>query len=304
LVGISRSSARYTPRPQDDASLAERLKELSRQRKRYGYRRAWVTLRREGKRINHKRVYRVWRAEGLSRKRPTRKRRGRPVQSVPCTATHPDHVWTYDFIHDACLQGRALKLLTVVDEFTRECVWIEVGRSIRAEKVQQVLEELFAQRGAPQFLRSDNGPEFVARRLRAWLSHTGAQTLYIEPGRPWQNAYGESFHSRLRDECLNLEVFAGRPEAQVVLELWRRDYNEQRPHSSLGYLTPVEFRAQWEADHGHGERPGLPPSGLPEGDRTKGQSIALPPSVQPPAAALGLLPSRALSSGRAESSVT
>jgi len=302
LVGVNRSTARYQPHPRDDAPLAERLRKLARRKKRYGYRRAWATLRRAGERINHKRVYRVWRNEGLSLKnRPSRKR-VRSGASVPCQATHPNHVWTYDFIHDACSSGRKLKLLTLLDEFTRESLAIEVGTSIRAERVVEVLQPLFEQRGRPEFLRSDNGPEFVARKLQAWLAEAGTQTHYIEPGSPWQNGFAESFHSRLRDECLSGELFATVAEARVLTELWRREYNQERPHSSLGYRTPVEFRLAWEAEHAPGERLSLSPSGLTDADYTKGQIPQprdLPPSVQPPAAALGSLSSGALSSERA-----
>jgi hypothetical protein len=161
-------------------------------------------------------------------------------------------------------------------------------------------------RGWPEFLRSDNGPEFVAQKLKAWLTEAGTQTHYIEPGSPWQNGYGESFHSRLRDECLNAEVFAHLAEAQVVIELWRREYNEERPHSSLGYLTPTEFRAAWDAEHNHAQRLGLALCGLPDASSNEGQTPPwrdLPPSVQPPAAVLGSLPSVALSSERATVSV-
>jgi len=309
LVGVSRSTARYRPHPRDDTPLAERLRKLARRKKRYGYRRAWATLRRAGERINHKRVYRVWRKEGLSLKNRHRRKRPRSGQSVPCEATHPNHVWAYDFIHDACSSGRKLKLLTVVDEFTRECLAIAVDTSIRAGGVIEVLQPLFDQRGRPQFLRSDNGPEFVAQKLKAWLTEAGTQTHYIEPGSPWQNGYGESFHSRLRDECLNAEVFANLAEAQVVIEFWRREYNQERPHSSLGYLTPAEFRAAWEAPSragGNGKRLGLSLCGLPDVDSNEGQIPPwrdLPPSVQPPAAALGSHPCVALSSERATASV-
>jgi transposase InsO family protein len=248
----------------------------------------------------------VWRKEGLSLKNRRRRKRAHPGQSLPCQATRPNHVWTYDFIHDACSSGRKLKLLTLVDEFTRECLAMEVDTSIRAGRVIEVLQPLFDRRGRPEFLRSDNGPEFVAHKLKAWLAEAGTQTYYIEPGSPWQNGYGESFHSRLRGEGLNAEVFANLAEAQVVIDLWRREYNEERPHSSLGYLTPVEFRAAWEAQPGagaNGKRLGSSLCGLPEAGNNEGQSPALPPSVQPPAAALRSLPSVALSSERATASL-
>ena len=306
LVGVSRSTVRYRPHPRDDAPLAERLRKIAKRKTRYGYRRAWATLRRAGERINHKRVYRVWREEGLPLKNRPQRKRARSGASVPCRATHPNHVWTYDFIHDACDSGRKLKLLTVLDEFTRESLALEVDTSICASRVIEVLQRVFDQRGRPAFLRSDNGPEFVAHKLKAWLAETGTQTHYIDPGCPWQNGYGESFHSRLRDECLNAEVFANLAEARVVTELWRREYNQERPHSSLGYRTPVEFRLAWEAEHAPAERLSLSLCGLPDADHSKGQAPRpgnLPPSVQPPATALGSLSSGALASERATVSV-
>lgn len=302
LVGVSRSTARYQPHPRDDAPLAERLRKLARRQKRYGYRRAWATLRRAGERINHKRVYRVWRNEGLALKNRPRRKRLRSGESVPCQATRPNQVWTYDFIHDACSSGRKLKLLTLLDEFTRESLVIAVDTSIRAGRVIETLQPLFQKRGRPEFLRSDNGPEFVAQKLKAWLADAGTQTHYIEPGSPWQNGFGESFHSRLRDECLNVEVFATLAEARVVIELWRREYNQERPHSSLGYRTPVELRRAWEVEHASAPRLSLAPCGLTEADNNQGQTPPtrnLPPSVQPPAAALGALSSVALPSEQA-----
>ncbi len=321
LVGIGRSSFRYVPHPRDDDGLAERLRKLARRRKRWGYRRAWVTLRRAGEQVNHKRVYRVWRKEGLSLAKRSRKKRPKPAGVVPCAATHLNHVWTYDFIHDACVDGRKLRMLTVVDEFTRECLAIEPARSLPAAKVIGVLSRLFAQHGAPEFLRSDNGPEFIAHQLKQWLAGTGPETIYIDPGSPWQNAYGESFNGKLRDECLNVETFTSLAEARVIIEQWRRDYNQERPHSSLGYQTPLEFKAAWHAQHGASAEDGngndLPPlrrglslcgptDGLAENPQDdEGQSEVLcPRSVRPPAAALGSLPRVALSSARAVESLS
>jgi putative transposase len=162
---------------------------------------------------------------------------------VPQTATHPNHVWSYDFLEDRCTNGQKLRILTVVDEFTRECLAIRTERYFPAWKVQRVLEGLFAEQSAPKFLRSDNGPEFIARELQGWLAQERAESFYIDPGSPWQNAYGESFNGKFRDECLNLEEFANPAEARVVHESWRRYYNGERPHSSLGYQTPWEFKA-------------------------------------------------------------
>ena len=207
-------------------------------------------------------------------------------------------MWTYDFIHDGCQNGRKLKLLTVVDEFTRECLAIEVETSLPSKKVIAVLERLTAEHDAPQFMRSDNGPEFIAKLVKRWLAERSMQTLYIDPGSPWQNAFGESFHSRLRDECLSMEVFAGLAEARVVIGNWRREYNQERPHSSLDYLTPVEFKARWQEDHAE-ELPagsGLSRLGPPDGDdaEAKEQKPGLPrpcsPSVRTPTRRSGCSP--------------
>ena len=314
LAGIGRSSLRYEPRPRDDGELTERLKKIAHKRKRYGYRRAWALLRRDGEVVNHKRVWRLWKKEGLQvPHRRRRRKRPKPGGEVPSKALCPDHVWAYDFIQDACEDGRMLKMLTVLDEFTRECFRIEVGRSIRARDVIGVLDRLFALGGRPQFLRSDNGPEFIARALTEWLAQSGAGTIHIEPGKPWQNGFEESFHASLRDECLSMESFWSVKHAQVVAERWRVDYNQERPHSSLGYRTPSEFRQAWDEQHAGALPPAprsLAPSGAPEGqhstmdkappigtrERQDGVSC---PSVRSPAAALGSRSRVALSSGRA-----
>lgn len=165
-------------------------------------------------------------------------------------ATRPNHVWTYDFVHDACATGQRLKLLTLTDEFTRESLAIEVATSMRARGVLAVLERVIRERGAPAYLRSDNGPEFVAHAVRQWLRVQQVQTASIEPGSPWQTAYGDSFNGRLRDECLNLEWFRTVLEARVVIGAWQRHYNEERPHGSLGYQTPQEYRQAYERHHG------------------------------------------------------
>ena len=182
---------------------------------------------------------------------------------MPVRAERPDHVWTYDFLKDHCANGQALRILTLVDEFTRECLAIEVGASLGARRVIAVLERAFAEQGQPEWLRSDNGPEFIAQVLKRWLAERGPKPRYIDPGCPWQNPYGESFNGRLWDECLNRELFANRREAAVVLEAWRREYNAERPHSSLGYRTPREFRDAWM-------RGGLPKPGVTEGSPAQG----------------------------------
>jgi len=249
LVQMARSSFQYQVHPKDDTALVERLKDIARKPHRFGYRRAWAMLRRGRDQlvVNHKRVYRLWRANGLClpRRRP---RRPRPGQgAVPCIATHPNHVWTYDFMFDTCANGQKLKILTVLDEYTRESLAIRSGTRFNSKQVIEVLVQLFRAQGAPDYLRSDNGPEFIAKGIRKWLADQGAETQYIEPGCPWQNAYGESFNGKFRDECLNMEVFLNPAEAQVRFEAWRRYYNTERPHSSLGYLTPAEFHAAWDA---------------------------------------------------------
>ncbi len=243
LAGITRSSARYTVKARVDSELSEELRAIAGKHPRFGYRRVHALLKRAGQQINHKRVARVWHLTGLSlpRRRPRRRYKAEPVKSIS-HATRPTEVWTYDFVHDACANGQRLKMLTVIDEFTRESLTIETRTSIKSRAVVEVLERLTSERGAPTYLRSDNGSEFVAGRVREWLAAKQISTLYIEPGSPWQNARGESFNGRLRDECLNVEWFNNLREAQVVIESWRQHYNEERPHSSLQYQTPIEFR--------------------------------------------------------------
>lgn len=299
LLDFSRSSCRYRLHPRAVGPVAERLKELAHRHPRYGYRRLTALLRREGQTINPKRIRRLWKQLGLSvRQRPKRKRR-RGLGSVPQQAKFPNHVWTYDFLEDACVNGQKLRLLTVVDEFTRECLAIEVAGSFNARQVIGVLEILMAQHGAPQFLRSDNGPEFIAQALQQWLRDQGIGTFYIEPGSPWQNAYGESFNGKFRDECLNMELFVNRNQARLIIDNFRQQYNTQRPHSSLDYKTPAEFKAEWTSRN----LGALPPnpqsfslSGPPEGQKDERQSLRLCPSVRPPESALGSLSSVALSS--------
>ena len=246
-LGQPRATQRAEPiRPDRDKPLVRKLHELSRQHPRYGYRMIAASLRREGWNVNRKRIYRLWRQEGLQVPRKSGKRRRCGNSQNGCTrrrAEHPNHVWTYDFLYDQTADGRRLKLLAVVDEFTRECLALEVQRRMEAQDVLTVLEYLFAVRGAPKYLRSDNGPEFVAGRIRAWLAQHGTGTLFIAPGSPWENAYIESFNSRLRDELLNTEVFGNLREARVLMEDYRLRYNHHRPHSSLNYATPAAFAA-------------------------------------------------------------
>jgi putative transposase len=192
--------------------------------------------------VNHKRVERIWRREGL--KVPKRqKKRGRLwLNDGSCLRTRPEyanHVWSYDFVADRTKDGRPLKMLTLMDEYTRECLAIHVDRHIRSIDVLEILSDLFLLRGTPDYIRSDNGPEFTAELIRDWLTRLDVQTLYIEPGSPWENGYIESFNGKLRDEYLNGEIFYTLQEAQVLIESWRRQYNEERPHSALGYRPPA-----------------------------------------------------------------
>ncbi len=200
--------------------------------------------------VNRKRIYRLWRQEGLKvpQKQHKKRRLGHSDNScVRRKAEHKDHVWTWDFIHDRTTSGRPLKWLSIVDEYTRECLALEVERSITAERVIDVLADLFRIRGVPRHIRSDNGPEFIAQAIRRWLGLAGVETLYVEPGSPWENGYVESFHSRLRDELTNREEIHNLAEAKYLTDAWRLDYNHRRPHSSLGYRTPAEFAAGWAA---------------------------------------------------------
>lgn len=214
---------------------------------RFGYRRITHLLRADGWVLNYKRVYRIWRAEGLKVPQKQRKRRRLGCSDNSCARKRPEyinHVWSYDFLADRTADGRRLKLLVIVDEFTRESLAVEVNRSITASDVISTLEYLFVVRGTPVYIRSDNGPEFVANQVKKWLASQNVQTLYIEPGSPWENGYCESFISRLRDELLNAELFCSLKEAKVLVEQWRSQYNHRRPHSSLGYAAPAAFAAE------------------------------------------------------------
>jgi transposase InsO family protein len=243
LVGVPRSSYRYPTSPESEveAALRASIRELAQAHPRYGYRRITALLRRQGKVVNPKHVGRIWREEGLvlPRKRPRKRRKGGP-SAMPTAASYRGHVWTYDFVFDRTEHGQALKMLVVLDEFTRECHRIKVGRRLDSAAVIAALDELFGAHGAPAYLRSDNGGEFIAAELKAWLAQRGTETVYIEPGHPWENGVAESFNGKFRDECLNREVFWGEAHAQVIVETWRRTYNEERPHSALGYRTPAE----------------------------------------------------------------
>lgn len=248
VMGQPRSSQRHTStKAGKDGAFLERIVALSRDNPRYGYRRTWALLRREGWKVNKKRVQRLWREAGLKVPQKQHKRRrllGSGENGVTRRrAQYPNHVWSYDFAMDGTEDGRRLKVMPVVDEYSRECLALEMERSITAEDVVTTLARLFAQRGEPDYIRSDNGPEFIAEAVKEWLANSGVKTLYIEPGAPWENAYAETFISRMRDELLDREVFANVAEAKVLAEDYRDHYNRHRPHGALGYLTPAEFAA-------------------------------------------------------------
>ena len=222
--------------------MISRVIELATQYGRYGYRRITAMLKQEGWKVNHKRVERIWRNEGLKvpQKQPRRKRLwlndGSCVRLRP---EHKDHVWSYDFVMDRTSEGKAFRMLTILDEYTRECLDIVVKRSITSQDVLDELYHLFLLRGTPEYIRSDNGPEFTARKVREWLNDLEVNTLFIEPGSPWENGYIESFNGKLRDELLDREIFDTLLEAQVLIAGWRKEYNQVRPHSSLGYKAPA-----------------------------------------------------------------
>jgi transposase InsO family protein len=218
---------------------------LSQQHPRYGYRRITCLLRREGCAVNAKRVQRVRRVAGLQvRRKQRRMRRLHASSAERQRALHRNHVWSWDFIEDQTERGQRLRMLTLLDEHTRQCLAIHVAWSIRAVDVIGVIERAMAEHGAPKHIRSDNGSEFIAYAIQDWLRDKNVKTIYIRPGSPWENPYIESFHDKLRDELLNRELFGNLVEARVVIEQWRKEYNEERPHSSLGYQTPREFVRQ------------------------------------------------------------
>lgn len=245
FLGVRRSSQRYQARRTQPAGLRERLTELAAARPRWGYRRLWVLLRREGYAVNWKRVYRLYREAGLAVKRRRRKRTAVARRPLP-PATRPNERWSMDFVHDRLINGRWFRSLTIVDDFTRECLAIEVDTSLGGARVAEVLTQLAQGRPLARTIVVDNGPEFAGRVLDAWAYRRGITLAFIQPGKPTQNAFIESFNSRLRDECLNAHWFVTVTEAQLTIEHWRDDYNTQHPHGSLGRRTPSEFAAQWK----------------------------------------------------------
>lgn len=240
LVEVDRSSYRYDPCPDRNSELREALITLARQKPRYGYRRLWAVLVRRGHNVNVKRVYRLYRQAHLAVRRLKRKRleRTAPVNALLVAANQE---WGLDFVCDGVASGRGIRMLTVVDGYTRECPAIEVGVSVGSQRVTRALDGAIAERGAPDRLRCDNGPEFTSRHFIAWCEQRGITLIHIEPGRPMQNGYVESFNGRFRDECLNANWFVNIADAKEKIERWRQEYNGERPHSSLDYRTPAEF---------------------------------------------------------------
>ena len=242
LLSVARSSLHYQSRLiEKDVPVQAAMSILSAQYPRYGYRRIHVFLERQGHRMSIDRMWRLWKQSGLQVPRKRSRKRVACTRPRPQAPTAGNQVWAYDFVFDACANGQQLKCLTVVDEFTRECLVIDVAGSIRSGRVIEVLSQLVSVRGMPRILRSDNGPEFVSKALLKWALSQNLDTALIEPGKPWQNGTAESFNGKFRDECLSMEWFRNRLEAKVVIEQWRRHYNEVRPHSSLGNQTPAAF---------------------------------------------------------------
>jgi transposase InsO family protein len=243
VIGQARATQRRQPSlPSDEKRLTDDIIALATKYGRYGYRRVTALLQRSGWKVNHKRVQRIWRREGLKVPKKQPKRGRLWLNDGSCIRLRPeskDHVWSYDFMVDRTTDGRAFKILNIIDEFTRESLSMKVDRKITSQHVIDELFNLFIFRGIPEHIRSDNGPEFTARVVRKWLSQLGVRTLFIERGSPWENGYIESFNGKLRDELLNQEVFATLEEAGVLIEQWRREYNQVRPHSALGYRPPA-----------------------------------------------------------------
>lgn len=252
LIGVRRSSYRYRVKRKEPNELREKLRALAEQRRRFGYRRLYVLLRRQGLRINHKRVYRIYRQEGLSLRLRRRKRRSSAVRIPLPTPQRPNQRWSMDFVSDFTAERRRLKILTVVDEFSRYCVAIEVDTSIPGARVVEVLERLAEKDRLPEVIVIDNGPEFTGKALDNWAYNHRVRLDFIRPGKPVENAFIESFNGRLRDECLNEHWFVSLQDAREKIEAWRLDYNGSRPHSSLGHLTPEEFIGQ---SHGRPNHP-------------------------------------------------
>ena len=262
VLGQARATQRHRARIADDEeALTRAIVRLAERFGRYGYRRVTALLRREGWQVNHKRVERIWRREGLRVPQKQPKRGRLWLNDGSCIRLRPsrrNHVWSYDFVEARTHDGRKLRMLTVIDEYSRECLAIEVDRRLRSDDVLHKLAELFVLHGPPEHIRSDNGPEFTAKVVRKWLGTVGVKTLFIAPGSPWENGYNESFNGTLGDEVLKREIFYTLREAQFIIEQWRQEYNQIRPHSSLGYRSPApEAVVPWMVPAG-----GTDPSGL------------------------------------------
>jgi len=242
LIGIDRTSYRYEPQPDRNAELRQELVKLARQKPRYGYRRLHAVLERRGEAVNVKRVYRLYAEEGLAVRRRKRKRLVRERAEAP-RLQRPNEEWAMDFIVDGLANGRMVRILSVVDAFTRECLALEADTSLGSGRVTRVLDRLIEERGQPESVRSDNGPEFTSRRMLGWAEERKISLVHIQPGRPMQNGHVESFHGRLRDECLNVSWFRTLNDVRWTVDRWRHEYNCERPHSSLAYQTPREFAA-------------------------------------------------------------
>ena len=242
LLQVARSTVGYeSALAKRDAPVIEAMREISAQYPRFGYRRIQVFLARRGLAMSADRAYRIWKKAGLQVPRRRPRRRVATSRPRPLPATRANQVWAYDFVFDRSANGQQLKCLTVIDEFTRECLAIDVAGSIRSGRVIEVLSQLVSVRGAPKYLRSDNGPEFVSKAVLQWLLQAGIETAPIDPGKPWQNGSNESFNGKFRDECLGMQWFKNRIDAKVAIDSWRKMYNEVRPHSSLRNLTPSEY---------------------------------------------------------------
>lgn len=288
VVEQPRSSQRYVEtRPEKDKAVVQRMLALARRHPRYGYRRIGALLRREGFQINRKRVHRLWRQEGLKVPQRAKKKRRLGSSENSCVrrrAERKNQVWSYDFVMDQTTDGRRLKMLPIVDEYTRECLTLKVARRMEAADVVDALKEVIQVRGLPEYIRSDNGPEFIAAAVRKYLERIGAKTLFIAPGSPWENAYSETFNSRFGDELLKREVFTSLLEAKVLVESYGRSYNEERPHSALGYQTPAAF-AKAASLVGGRERTGALLSA--------GSNVEFPPAEEAGAGSLATAPCKA-----------
>jgi transposase InsO family protein len=303
LLGISRAGMRYKVRPKPQDHLAPQILALSEEHPRWGQNRIWALLRRANVVVNIKAVGRLWRKLGRQVNRRPKRRKIRTGDVVPQMAERPNHVWTYDFVFAWTLGGSQLKFLTLEDEYTRQSLAIEVGRSFRGLHVREVLAKVFAERGAPQFMRSDNGSEFVGNDVALWLKDLAIGTHLIAPGKPWQNAFAESFNARFREECLAGETFHGVAEARVIAKAFSRRYNEEHPHSSLGYHTPNEFAAICASGALPPDPRDLSPWATPGARRTRAGRIQ-PPPFGGPGSTLESDPSGALSSVQAGEKVS